>query len=57
VAVDLGSKLTLLVVVAGTLSAMVVVLVKVGNAVVRRRTAALLAEHERDEGRDPPPQG
>ena len=42
---DLGSKLTWLVIIAGVLSVLVIGLIRVGQVVVKRRTAALLAEH------------
>ncbi len=46
---DLGDKLVVLVVAAGIASALIYVLIKVGEIVVKRRTAALLAEHKEDE--------
>lgn len=42
---DLGEKLVWLVIVAGILSAIIIGVIKIGEVVVRRRTAALLAAH------------
>ena len=48
----IGDKLVWVVIIGGVLSALVFVLVMLGNVMVRRRTAALLAEHEVDKAGD-----
>lgn len=56
--VDLGDKFLLLVIVAGIGSAIVIGLVKVGEIIVRRRTAALIDQHSEgrtEEEEDDPP--
>ena len=50
---DLSNKLIVLVIAAGIASVVIVALIKVGEIVVRRRTQALIAEHENSEnGKD-----
>ncbi len=53
VGLDLSNKLIVLVIAAGIASVVIVALIKVGEIVVRRRTQALIAEHENSEnGKD-----
>lgn len=56
---DLTDKLVWVVVIGGSLAVLIFVLVKVGEVIVKRRTAALLAKHEAEGGADeasPPPE-
>ena len=54
----LGDKLVLLVVAAGIASAIIVGLIKLGEVIVKRRTAALIAQHaegaDDEDGKDEP---
>lgn len=47
---DIGQKFFWVVVIGGILSALVYALVKIGEVVVKRRTAAMIAEHGAGEG-------
>ncbi len=49
---DLENKLVVLIVAAGILSVVVVALIKIGEIVVKRRTEALIAEHEDGENKE-----
>jgi hypothetical protein len=55
--VGIGDKLFWVVIVGGALSVLVFILVKIGERVVKRRTAALLEQHGvDDEGEDKTPE-
>ena len=53
----IGDKLVWVVIVGGVLSVLVFILVKIGERVVKQRTAALLEQHGGgDEGEESPPE-
>lgn len=51
---DLGTKVVWFVIILGIVTTLVIAVIKIGDIVVKRRTAALLAEHGGENDNDEP---